>query len=82
VATINVLNDGDGMISEYNRNFSFWLKFSSEGVLFLSLYVLAMLRNIVIALGKVTVMDTPFVDKVWIFNEFLKCATQLTQKVP
>jgi len=47
VVTINVLDDGDGVISDCNRNFYLLSVNSSHEVTFLGLYVVAMLGNIV-----------------------------------
>jgi len=52
VATINVLNDGDGVISDCNRNFHLLNVNSSHKVTSLSHHIVAILGNIVIALGE------------------------------
>jgi len=51
VATINVLGDNNGVISDYNKN-SHLLSVNSSQVTFLGLYVRDMLGNIAIALGE------------------------------
>jgi len=56
VATINALNDGDGVIylvtSDYNRNFYPLSENPSQKVTFLGLHVIAMLGNILTNLSE------------------------------
>jgi len=52
VVTIYVLDDGDGVISDYNRNFHFLSANLSQEVAFLGLPVVAMLGTIVTALSE------------------------------
>jgi len=52
VATIKVLDDGDGVISDCNRNFYLLSVNSLEEVTFLGLHIVAMVGNIVSVLGK------------------------------
>jgi len=56
VSTIDVLDDGDGVISDYRRNFYLFSVNSSQEMTFLGLYIASMLENIVIALGKYMVI--------------------------
>jgi len=52
VATINVLDDGNEVISDYNRNFHLSSVNSSHKVTFLGFHVVAILGNIVTSAGK------------------------------
>jgi len=52
VATINVLDDGVGMISDNIRSFHLLNVNSSQEVTFLGLHVVAILGNILIVLGE------------------------------
>jgi len=60
VATINVSNDGDGVISDYNRNFYLLSVNSLQEVTFLGFHIMAILENIVIPC-KMTIMNILFV---------------------
>jgi len=51
VATINIFDDNDGIISDYNRNFQLLNVNSLEEVTILGNRILAMLENIMSALG-------------------------------
>jgi len=51
VAKSNVLGGGDGVISAYSRNFNLLIVNSLQQLTFLFIYVMAMLKNIVTALG-------------------------------
>jgi len=61
MAKINALNDGDGIIGDYFRNFHLSTKKSLQELTFLFHYVMSILENIVIALGGLmTTMGTLF----------------------
>jgi len=52
VATVNLLNDGDGVISKFNTNIHVFNVNSSQELTFVGLHVVAILGNIVFALGE------------------------------
>jgi len=52
MSTINVLDEVDGVISDYNRNFHLLNVTSLQEVTFLGLHVVTMLGNIVTTLGE------------------------------
>jgi len=53
---MNALNDGEGVISDYNWNFHLFSVNSLQGVTFLFLHVIAILENIVAKLGNIVAM--------------------------
>jgi len=61
VATFNAKGNGEGVISDYNRNFHLSSLNSLQKIIFLFVQVMAMLENIVTTLGgKMIIMATLF----------------------
>jgi len=55
VATVNALGDGEGVISDSNRNFHLFSVNLLQEVTFLFLHVTAILENIVVMLGNIVI---------------------------